>query len=120
MDAAVAALIGAGVGATIGAVSSAANMWFQQCAQTQRELVKVAVDLAVVDYKRLLEHADHKGKLVPISLYVSYHADLMRAIADGTFDEVTIERLDAKQERLARFLFAKESVRRAARAGKAE
>lgn len=116
MDAAVAALIGAGIGVA-GTVAAA---WLQQRAQTQRDLVKAAVDLAVVDYKRLIEHAAHGGSLPPISLYVSYHAELMRSIADGSFDEDIIDRLDAKQEQLIRHVFQRENERRAARSAKGE
>jgi len=116
MDAAVAALIGAGIGVA-GTVAAA---WLQQNAQTKRELVKVAVDLALADYKRLIEHADHGKYLPPVTLYVMYHAELLRAVADGAVDSDTLDRLDAKQESLMRHIVAKENARREARAAGAK
>lgn len=116
MDAAVAALIGAGIGVA-GTVAAA---WMQQNAQTRRELVKVAVDLALADYKRMIEHSDHGGKsLPPVTLYVTYHADLLRAVAAGAVEADTLDRIDAKQEALMRHIVAKENARREARAAQA-
>ena len=98
MDAAIAALLGTLVG-TLGTLGTT---WLQQRHLTRRELTKVATELAAADYERLLARvkADGGGYMPPISMYVSYHADILQAIADGTFGPETVRSIEAKQAEL--------------------
>jgi hypothetical protein len=83
MDAAVAALLGAAIGAA-GVVGAA---WVQQWQQTQRELARTAADLAIADFAQEVERKNRTGGvLAPMSIYVGYHASVLRAVAQGKFD----------------------------------
>lgn len=97
MDAAVAALLGA----AIGAVASVGGAWLQLRAQTRRELAKTAADLAMADHERDLELLKmHGGTIAPMSAYLAYHADVLRAVADGTLDPKKFREIDERQKAL--------------------
>lgn len=90
MDAALAALLGA----AIGALASVGAMWVQQHHQTRRDRLKMAVDLAVEDHGTSFELAKAKGaKIAPISAYVIYHARVLDHLAKGTVTAETIKQL---------------------------
>ncbi|MDP1926505.1 MAG: hypothetical protein Q8K57_17170 [Thiobacillus sp.] len=99
MDAAIAALLGTG----IGAVASFGAMWIQQKNQTRRDRLKVAADLGLADYKGQIELAklQNKGaKLPPLSAYVMYHAEFLDALSDEEVTPEVIKRLNEKQAKL--------------------
>ena len=99
MDAAIAALIGAAVGA----VGSFGAMWIQQRHQTRRERLKLAADLGLADYKEQVENASKytaPTKVPPLSAYVMYHADFLDELAKGEITPATIQRLHKRQQLL--------------------
>lgn len=99
MDAAVAALLGA----AIGAAGSFGAMWIQQRHQTRRERLKLAADLGMRDYDNALQHAKSRVGPVdvpPLSSYVIYHADMLNELAEGDVTAATIERINEKTAKL--------------------
>ena len=80
MDAAVAALLGAAIGAVVPAVTG----YVAHRAQGSRDLLKSASELGLADWKGRLafgEKAPGKYVVWPLQLYVSYHAELLRLIS---------------------------------------
>jgi NhaP-type Na+/H+ or K+/H+ antiporter len=101
MDAAVAALCGA----AIGALTTVAGTWLSQRHQTRRERLKIAVDLGIADHAYFMADAKAKGGLLPpVALYVAYHADMLDAIHAGTFDAEAVARIEARQLELIKAL----------------
>ncbi len=95
MDAAVAALIGA----AIGAAGSIGGMWLQQRHQTRRERLKVAADLAISDHNSTLELAKAAGAradVAPLSSYVIFHAQMLDCIADGDITAAKVTEIKTK------------------------
>lgn len=97
MDAAIAALAGAG----IGALGSFGAAWLQQQHQNRRDLTRIAAELAEADYARLLDRIKGKGgRVPPISVYVAYHADVLSAIARDDFGPATVKRIEDRMTAL--------------------
>ena len=98
MDAAVAALLGA----SIGAVGSLGVMWIQQRQQTNRERLKLAAELGLADYNGQVELAKKQGggRLPPMSAYVLYHAAFLDALANGEITPEIVQDIQKKQEQL--------------------
>jgi hypothetical protein len=94
MDAAVAALVGAAVGA-LGVLGSA---WIQQTHQSRRDRLKAATDLALADFKQRLSIVKKKGgTLAPLAVYVSYHAEVLKRLETGKFDAAAVDEIDREQ-----------------------
>jgi hypothetical protein len=78
MEEAMTAAIAALVGAFIGAAASIGAMIIQQRYQSKRELLKIASELALQDYKRRFDIiADVGGKMPPVSAFVHYHFQVL-------------------------------------------
>ena len=103
MDPTVAALIGAGVGATIGALGAIISVWIAQRQRTRRDLVKAAADLAVIDHAAMVKRITEGGgtKYLPIAVYVAYHADVLAAIAADQFDAAGVARIEKRLSALS-------------------
>lgn len=93
MDSALAALLGA----FIGAAGSLAANWIQQRHQTRRDMIKAATDLGLADFQEALSSARRhgRGSVLPVSTYVYYHAEVLKSLADGKFGPAEIARIDA-------------------------
>ncbi len=97
MDAAIAALLGTAVGA----IGSVGGVWLSQKAQTRRDLLKTATELALADFNFFVGLAKQKGgSMHPISIYVAYHAEVLNAIADGTFNAAAVTRIEQRMKEL--------------------
>jgi hypothetical protein len=96
MSAAVAALLGA----LIGAAASIGVMWVQQKHQTKRDLLRVAAELAREDWKNRLQLLSPGAKMPPVSAFVHYHAKVLEAMANGTFSPDTVKQLSLEQEEI--------------------
>ena len=98
MSAAVAALLGA----LIGAAASVITIIIQQRYQNKRELIKIASDLALADYMRRCEviAGNGGGRMPPISAFVHYHAQVIERMAAGTFTPEVIKGLSEEHERI--------------------
>jgi hypothetical protein len=96
MDAAVAAL----AGAAIGAIGTLGTTWLQQRNQTKRDLLKSAVDLGMKDFDFELGIKSKRAGAVmaPLSVYVAYHADVLKALADDQFGPPELARIDSRQK----------------------
>ena len=108
MDAAIAALLGA----FIGAIGSVGGMIIQQRSQSRRDLLKIAADLASEDWKNRYELISKRGgSLPPVSAFVRYHHKVLTALAEDNFSEEFIVNLSREQERiLAAYAKANEEV----------
>jgi hypothetical protein len=111
MDAAIAALLGA----LLGAAASVGAMIIQQRHQNRRDLLKIATDLAREDWKNRFEIiAKQGGEMPPISVFVRYHHRVLLLLADGKFSPSAVQALGEEQEAvLAAYRQAKEQVARA-------
>lgn len=99
MDAAVAALLGA----AIGAAGSFGAMWIQQRHQTRRERLKLATDLAMHDFNNDVQLAKSIAGTVdiaPLAAYVIYYADMLNELADDDVTLSTIQRVSEKTKML--------------------
>lgn len=96
MDAALAALLGA----LLGAVASMGAMWIQQRHQTKRDLLKIAAELANEDWKQRFDIQSKHGRvsMPPVSVFVHYHAKVLEAMANGTYSPELIKKLSEEQE----------------------
>lgn len=97
MDAAVAALIGAAIGALPGIV---APLWTQH-AESRRARMKLAVELGRDDFQFQREQAITEGGLLhPSSLYVAYHEEFLKALERGEFGPKAIADIEAKMQKI--------------------
>jgi|KBSMisStaDraftv2_1062788.scaffolds.fasta_scaffold88667_1 hypothetical protein len=97
MDAAIAALLGA----FIGAAGSVGGMIIQQRSQGRRDLLKIAADLASEDWKNRYELISKRGgSMPPVSAFVRYHHKVLTALADDKFSEQFIVELSREHERI--------------------
>src|SRR5882762_4217995 len=98
MDSAIAALLGA----LIGAAASVAAILIQQRYQNKRELLKIAADLALQDYERRLEILEKSGggRMPPISAFVHYQMRVLEHMVAGTFTPEIIKSLSEEYDRI--------------------
>ena len=84
MDAAIAALLAA----LIGAAGSVGGMIIQQRSQSRRDLLKIAADLASEDWENRYELLSKRGgTMPPVSAFVRYHHKVLTALAKDSFSE---------------------------------
>lgn len=108
MEAAIAALLGAAIGAG-GVLGSA---WIQQRQQTRRERLKAASELGLVEYSNRVKEVERRGgALLPLSVYVAYHAEVLDALASGAFDADAVSAIDRKQIALVQAIEGRPSGR---------
>ncbi|ADU36929.1 hypothetical protein [Variovorax paradoxus] len=103
MDAAIAGLLGTALGAVLGAGGALGAAWIQQGHQTRRERLKAAADLGLVDFNQRVKVIQRDGgTLVPLSVFVAYHADVLEVIAKKAFDPEAVAAIDRRQIALVR------------------
>lgn len=93
MDAAVAALLGAAVGAIPGLLTP---LWTQR-AESRRARLKLAVELGREDFefqKAQMEKKPGGGALPPVALYVTYHAEFLSALERKGFGPAEVRRIE--------------------------
>lgn len=98
-------LIAALVGAMIGSLTSIATMWFQQRAQSRRERLKVASELAMQDYKNSLELARARGKgakIFPVATFQHFHYEILTALDEGKLNKSELHRIKERNHDLIR------------------
>jgi len=115
MEAAIAALLGAAIGAG-GVLGSA---WIQQRQQTRRERLKAASELGLAEHAFRMKEVERRGggSVVPLSVYVAYHAEVLDALANGSFDPDAVAAIDRRQIALVRAIEGRpsgQSIREAA------
>lgn len=101
MEAATAALIGAAIGGSTGAVGAIVAAWITQRQQTKRDLVKMAVDAGLAEHRAMLEQARLNGKsgaIPPVATFITIAADTLRLIAEGHYTPEKASELDAKSK----------------------
>ncbi len=97
MDSAIAAL----VGAAIGALGSFGGLWIQQRHQSRRERAKLASELGMLDFRIAREHVlSRGGVMAPLSAYVMYHSEFLEALASGPVTPDLIEKMNERQRAL--------------------
>ena len=95
MDAAIAALIGAAVGAVPGVL---APLWTQR-AESRRARLKLAVELGKADFEFFKDQVAQKpggGPVPPVSLYVTYHAEFLAALEHENFGPEAAKEIEKK------------------------
>jgi hypothetical protein len=94
--------IAALLGALIGSSASIVTMIIQQRYQNKRELLKIAADLALQDYKRRFDFLNDSGggRMPPISAFVHYQMQVLEHMSAGTFNPETIKSLSEEYERI--------------------
>lgn len=97
MDAAVAGLIGAGIGAS----SSLITVWIQARYQAKRERSKFIMEFAANDRKEAIESARLRGAsaaVAPVALYAHYHSRLLEMIERGKVDDADLSKLSQETD----------------------
>jgi|SRR6266702_4665163 len=103
MDAAIAAL----AGAAIGAAASLGTTWIQQRHQTRRDLLRSAVELGQAERQEFIDKLKSQsggGPLLPVSVYVAHHAEVLQAIAAGRYGPEVVRRIEEAQQELVKSL----------------
>jgi hypothetical protein len=91
------AMVAALLGALIGAAASILTIIIQQRYQNKRDLLKVASEISLADYKEGCAKArEVLGTMPPISAFVHYHFKVLEHMAEGTFTRETIQKLSTE------------------------
>lgn len=107
MDAAVAGLIGAGIGAS----SSLITVWIQARYQAKRERARFAMEFAERDRQVMHQEAIAVGKvgpLPPVVLYAHYHQRMFDLLERGKLDDKTLRKMTDENRRLGRTILEME------------
>jgi hypothetical protein len=99
MDAAVAGLIGAGIGAS----SSLITVWIQARYQAKRERAKFVLEFAERDRYDSREQAIKRGSqgaLPPVALYAHYHREMFELLENGKLNPSTMRQLTERNRKL--------------------
>jgi len=97
MDSALAAIIGAAVGAS----ASVAVIIIQQIYQGKRDFLRMAVDLSIEDYKTRLETVRKMGgAMSPISAFVCYHLKVLEEMSKNNFSPDVIRKLSKENDEI--------------------
>ena len=107
-------LISALIGAIVGSASSLISSWLQGHLQDRRERRKLAADLALEHYKLMVKTAADSNRphtLLPLVVYVHYHAELLKLIDSDSLTPEAIERLDKKNSELVESIYRAEKKR---------
>lgn len=103
MDAAIAALLGTAVGAA----GSIGGIWLQQRHQSRRDPAKLAAHLGLADFTWRRERAaEQGGRMLPLSIYIAYHLDVLDALEDGEFNPTRIAQIGDRQASLLKAVAA--------------
>lgn len=81
-------------GVVIGVIPSLATVLVQQIYQTKRELIKNALLIAIKDYEsaiELLKQHKEGGAVAPVSAYLIYHVNMLKALSKGSPNKAKIE-----------------------------
>ena len=100
-------LLSALIGAVIGAASSIGAMWVQQRAQSRREKLKLASEMALADHRGAYEAAAAagvKGQLLPIMTWQHLHFEVLSALESGKLTTEDIERIWAENQQIEQVL----------------
>ncbi len=84
------------IGALIGAFASIVTIIVQSRAQSRRERIRMAAQIAIEDLKMSIETASKSGKrasIQPPTVYLHYHMKLMELLENNRLDAVTLRLL---------------------------
>jgi hypothetical protein len=90
------------VGALVGAGASLFGLMIQQHYQTKRERVKVASELALVEYQRDLElaKADGGGMVAPLAGYIIFNVRLLEELSKGPITPEQVRALSEEKKKV--------------------
>jgi len=84
-------------GALIGAGASIATVTVQAHYQARRERMRVAVEAGIEDFKANLEilkiGPDRRAELFPLSAFVYFHAEMVKALEAGSLTPETMREI---------------------------
>jgi len=91
------------VGAFIGALSSITTIWLQQRAQSKREKIRLATEIARDDHKLMYEIAKEQGingTFYPVVAYQHFHYEILEALEKGNLTDKELVKIKVKNEKL--------------------
>ncbi len=103
------------MGAAVGAASSFAGVWVQSHYQNRREVLKLVVDAAVKDRNDQIDLAlkiGRGGRVAPIALFVHYHMGLTSLISRRKLNTKSLNRLHAENRKMSRLIRELDEQRR--------
>ena len=83
------------IGTIVGAAAAIITTWVQQHNQNKREATRLAAEMGFKDYSHdlaLAQQLEGETRVRSLTLYMAYHAELMRLVQE---EEVTKENLEA-------------------------
>lgn len=92
-------LISGFVGTLVGALASISTIIIQQRAQSKRDRVKLACEMAKHEHQLGFEVAKLKGKaatIQPLSIFQQYHYEVLRAMESGTLNGDNLVKIKKK------------------------
>ena len=75
----IAVILGALIGALIGGLSSILGTWIQQRNQVNRDLTRIAYEMAVKEYETLIANSPGKT-VVPLEAFVTYYIEYLKMV----------------------------------------
>lgn len=103
MDAAIAGLVGAG----LGLVGSLGAVWIQNHYLTKRERAKSVMEIAVRSREQevsLVAAGARRRNILPIEVYVQHHQAIFDLLEKGDFNTKAVVKIFAERDSLARRL----------------
>lgn len=92
------------VGALIGAGASVITVWLQTRAQSNRERLRIVMELALEDYKISLEFARASGRrtmIPPVTLFLHYHLEFAKVMEKGEISTDDIKRIVSENQKFS-------------------
>lgn len=93
------------IGALIGSAGSVITIYLQMRSQRKREILKIASEVALEEYKSKLKIVEASGQdaiIWPICTYVHYHTKIIEAIFDGKLDEKKYRAIFEENQRIGK------------------
>jgi hypothetical protein len=73
------------IGAIIGGSISIITNWLQQKNQKDRDLIKVAYDMAVKEYETLIKNGKPGTQIAPLEAFVTYYIEYLKIVKSKNF-----------------------------------
>jgi DNA repair exonuclease SbcCD ATPase subunit len=96
-------LISGFMGAIIGALSSIVAIWIQQKAQSKRDKLKLASEMAKDDHKlahELAKEHNIRAKIFPVLTYQHFHYEILSALENGKLNDKKLQEIQNKNKEL--------------------
>ena len=91
------------VGTLIGAFSSIVVIWIQQKAQSKRDKLKLACEMAARDRENsieLIQASGRTGRAMPVVLFQHFHMEIINALESGNLTDKKLLEIKEKNKKL--------------------